>query len=212
MKSQIILFLLCWSSYSIACAQESSFTPAKQRIQISSKDGDYETILKLISENVPKLNMDEDSSKKRDGRDLDVKIVYTISEKGKTLYRSEAIPAKISAKADDLELFSNGLEESMINTWEKQGFIRRQVGRVENPDKPTGTLPKPATPGAGKTIISQDGKTGGLSQPGGKVEQQGFIRRQVGRIPKTSYEVNVQIQTPKDRGNSQPSNFLIVII
>lgn len=193
-------------------AQEATFVPTNQKIQVSSKDGDYEQILKQIAEEIPQLSMSESMLGKRSGRDMDVKIVYTISEKGKTIYKSEALPARISTKSNNLVLFNNGLEESMINTWEKQGFIRRQVGRIEDPDAQTGTLPIPPKAGSGKTIPNQGEKSGGLSQPVGKVEKQGFIRRQVGRIPKTSYEINVQVQVPGQKGNSQPASFIVNII
>lgn len=68
---------------------------------------------------------------------------------------------------------------------EKQGFIRRQVGRDVNPDQPAADarpLPPPAKPG----------------------ETQGFIRRQVGRDVNPDQQPAAGPKPPVNRGVGTP--------
>ncbi|AUX69704.1 hypothetical protein CHX26_09515 [Porphyrobacter sp. HT-58-2] len=68
----------------------------------------------------------------------------------------------------------------------KRGFIRRQVGRIDNPDKAPDNakpLPQPAKPG----------------------ERQGFIRRQVGRIDNPDARRGQPLTSPAPApGSTQP--------
>jgi hypothetical protein len=205
------LLLVLWLPLTIQ-AQEFLVRSSQEKIEIHSRDGNYEELLTVLASQKLSLGLNSNLMEKSNPQDLLTTLVYSVSENGKTVYQSDRIPVQLTAKMKTLELFPNGLEESMISTWEKQGFIRRQVGRIENPDKSTGNLPKPQGPGAGKTNPTDDKNQGKLGQPNSKLEQQGFIRRQVGRIPKSSYEVKVTVHSPKDKGQSQPSTFLIVII
>ena len=68
----------------------------------------------------------------------------------------------------------------------KRGFIRRQVGRIDNPEKAPENakpLPPPAKPG----------------------ERQGFIRRQVGRIDNPDARTGQPLPSPApSSGTTQP--------
>ncbi|GHB25654.1 hypothetical protein [Mongoliitalea lutea] len=207
----LLLLLVLWLSLTMR-ALEFLVRSSQEKIEIHSKDGNYEELLAVLASHKLSLGLNASLVEKSSPKDLLTTLVYSVSENGKTIYQSDRNSIQLTAKMKTIELFPNGLEESMISTWEKQGFIRRQVGRIENPDKSTGNLPKPQGPGAGKTNPNDDKNQGELGKPNTKIEQQGFIRRQVGRIPKSSYEVKVTVHSPKDKGQSHPSTFLIIII
>lgn len=192
-------------------AQESIVLPKQEKLSVGGSDGDYESIIQKMQSQQPSLNLDRASMATLGKREIRGSLVYTIKQNGKVVHQSEKFPVEIQEKAQTLNLNSNGLEESMIITWEKQGFVRRQMGRIDDPDAKTGGLPNPKAP--------ESGKSGGLQKEGSelkpkvinKTSQQGFTRRQIGRIPKSQYEVEVTFSGPHDRGNSQPSTFLIQI-
>lgn len=192
-------------------AQESMVLSKKEKLSINGSNGEYESIIQKIQSENPSLNLDRASRTSMGNREIRGSLTYTIKQNGKVIHQSERFPVEIQEKAQTLNLNSNGLEESMISTWEKQGFVRRQIGRIEDPEAKTGSLPNPKTP--------ESGKSGGLQQEGSELKprvidktgQQGFTRRQIGRIPKSEYEVELTFSGPDDKGNSQPSTFLIQI-
>lgn len=91
---------------------------------------------------------------------------------------------------------------------EKQGFIRRQVGRDVNPDQPdpaANPLPRPPKPGAGRTQSHDDGEDDIQMARPGPVERQGFIRRQVGRDVNPDQVQTAPLAPPTGRaGLTQP--------
>jgi hypothetical protein len=192
-------------------AQESMVLPKQEKLSLSWSDGDYESIIQKIQSQKPSLNLDRTNMATMGKREIRGSLTYTIKQNGKVIHQSEKFPIEIQEKAQILNLNSNGLEESMISTWEKQGFVRRQIGRIDDPDAKSGRLPSPSAP--------ESGNSGGLHDEGSKLKpkftdkngQQGFTRRQIGRIPKSAYEVEVTFSGPNDKGNSQPSTFLIQI-
>lgn len=209
-KNCLVLIAIVLGSNEII-AQESLVLPKQKKLSLSGSDGDYESIIQKIQSQQPSLNLDRASMATMGKREIRGSLVYTVKQNGKVIHQSERFPVEIQEKAQILNLNSNGLEESMINTWEKQGFVRRQIGRIDDPDAKTGSLPKPSAP--------ESGKSGGLENKGSEVKpkfvdktsQQGFTRRQIGRIPKSEYEVEVTFSGPNGKGNSQPSSFLILI-
>ncbi|GMQ27110.1 hypothetical protein Aoki45_37930 [Algoriphagus sp. oki45] len=215
MKKQLrfyFLGLIMCTSISLGHAQSPLALAKKETLSIPSQDGEYQQILKMIQDQKPVLNLDREALQRLGNRQVQGALVYRVKQNGKVLFESERMPVTLSQNVSEFPLFSQGLEESMINTWEKQGFIRRQVGRIDDPEAKGGNLPEPKAPQDGKSGGANSGKTSGTLKPGSKVEQQGFIRRQVGRIPKSQYEVEVTLQGPNDRGNSQPSSYIIHII
>ncbi|WP_111670953.1 hypothetical protein [Algoriphagus litoralis] len=209
-KNCLVLIAIVLGSNEIL-AQENIVIPKQEKLSVSGSDGDYESIIQKIQSQQPSLNLDRVSMATLGKREIRGSLVYTVKQNGKVIHQSERIPVEIQEKAQTLNLNSNGLEESMISTWEKQGFVRRQIGRIDDPEAKTGSLPNPMGPGSGKS--------GGVQNEGNepklkvvdKTGQQGFTRRQIGRIPISEYEVEVTFSGPNGKGNSQPSSFLILI-
>lgn len=185
-------------------AQENWLVPQREKLQVRGSEGDSESILRQIREQKPSLKFQRASLDRLGTKGLPGHLVYTVKQNGKVLHQSEKVPLTLQQSIQGFDLARHGLDESMLTTWEKQGFIRRQVGRIENPEKQTGRLATPEPPGGSSSRP--------LSQPDKKLEQQGFIRRQVGRIPKGEYQVEVRLTTPQDKGNSQPAVFLLDIL
>ncbi len=215
MKKHLRIYLtglLLSAAISLGYAQSTLTLAKKETLSIRSQEGEYQQILKVIQDQKPAISLDRDALQRLGKRDVQGVLVYKVKQNGKILFESERMPVTLSQNVSEFSLVSQGLEESMINTWEKQGFIRRQVGRIDDPEAKGGSLPAPKAPQEGKSGGTNSGTASGTLKPTSKVEQQGFIRRQVGRIPKSQYEVEVTLQGPNDRGNSQPSTFLINIL
>ncbi|GAB2484046.1 hypothetical protein [Algoriphagus taiwanensis] len=203
-----LIFIL---GINLGYAQAPFALAKKESLSVRSGEGDADRILEEIRSQKPVLNLDRDVLRQLGDRQVQGLLVYKVKQGGKVVFESERIPVTLNQRFSELDLFSQGLEESMINTWEKQGFIRRQVGRIDDPEAKGGNLPAPKSPQDGKSGGTTSGKSSGNLKPISKTEKQGFIRRQVGRIPKSQYEVEVTLQGPNDRGNSQPSTYFIQI-
>lgn len=203
-----LIFIL---GINLGYAQAPFALTKKELMSVQSGEGEVDRILEEIRNQKPVLNLDRETLRQLGDRQVPGMLVYKVKQDGKVVFESEQIPVTLNQRFSELDLFSQGLEESMINTWEKQGFIRRQVGRIDNPEAKDGNLPEPKSPQDGKSGGTTSGKSSGNLKPISKTEQQGFIRRQVGRIPKSQYEVEVVLQGPNDRGKSQPSTYFIQI-
>ncbi len=214
MKSQLKIFVAIWAIVLLGkeASAQTIVIPKQEKIEIRGTEGDYTAILQKLDSQKPTLSLDRGSLEQLGKRTIEGSLTFTVKQGGKVVFQSGKVPVTINEQAQSVDLISRGLDETMISTWEKQGFIRRQVGRIDDPDAKTGTLPEPKTPDNGKSggTAKTTGQTG--SKPVDKTSQQGFIRRQVGRIPKSEYEVEVNFTAPNDRGNSQPSTFLVIII
>ncbi len=183
------LFLIAFSAMLaiVALAQNLSLRFSKAVIEAKVGEGQHEAILKQIAAAKVQLQYQIDAKAQMLG--TEATLNWEVLQGGKVLSSTKGLPAKIQPKGGTMDAYKSGLEESMISTWEKQGFIRRQIGRIE-----------------------KENESGTLGQPGKPGEKQGFVRRQIGRIPKQDYEVRVTLVPSSKTGNTtQPASLTVKI-
>ncbi len=193
MKSQTIVctFGMCFMFCSTFAQNLKLGSPSltQKAIAVKSSDNSVYDVIRQLQANPPKLNFKLEDAQAAQASYTKVDLVTQIFYKGKEVGKTVQKGIPVCSGSNSLNLSHFQVEKMLLDAFEKNTTpTETSGGRMNENTKPDlrGKLPGTDT--------------------------KGFIRRQVGRIPKDQYEVRLGIVPEGNPGTTQPTVFLVNII